>query len=156
MNLSKLYLILLKIWSNSFFTGIINSIGLSFPYIIKYIFFRLLLGPTFPSLTAIPILWNLVNTSVHIIHTLQDFILFYYMSSQTSCFHPVKTKSDLSVKIEEGFSISKTNTNSQIHVSDHFNFSVLNLLWLYYVIEYGAHFVLKSFPTQYIAIHSNR
>lgn len=47
----------------------------------------------------------------------------------------------MSVLLEEVFSTSKTNTHSQLCASDHFSFSALNLLWLYYIREDAVHFV---------------
>lgn len=157
INLSKLYLILLKFWSNSFFCWDHKFYWIIILLYCKIYIFQAYLGPcfSFSSLTAIPISWNLVNTPIHIIHTLQDFILFYYSSSQTWYFYPVKTKSDLSVLVEEVFFISKTNTNSQICVSDHFSFSILNFLLLYYVIEYGANFVHILCSSLFKKIHSH-
>lgn len=57
------------------------------PYGTKFIFCQASLGPYYFStsfFTEMPIM-NLTITSIHIIHTLQNFILFYY-------FHPTKTK----------------------------------------------------------------
>lgn len=83
MNLSKVYLLqtVTKFGLTHFLLG--SYILYIFPLCYKVDLFQASLGPHFSVFfpTAIPILWNLINTSLHIIHTLQDFILFYYISS---------------------------------------------------------------------------
>lgn len=79
--------------------------GFSGPWLLHFLF------------AEIPISQNSVNTSFHINHTSQNFILFYYNSFYTWNFYSMKAENDVPVFPEVAWTTSKANINPQMCLS---------------------------------------